>query len=154
MGSRRSECRGFDWQTTFRRYFPKRSKKLFHRNEVNIHKHRLLRLTDLLGCFTRMTKKLFIALCIAAPVAFALVRPIFVHSVSVAAAFAITGLVLAVVLLGWSIWKLSSDRRHVGFGFLSVFVCFCFSVVVADYFAAHEARQRQSAGTNFPQFSR
>ena len=95
-----------------------------------------------------MAKKLFIALCIAAPVAFALVRPIYPHSVSVAAVFAITGLVLAVVLLGWSIWKLFSDRRHVGFGFLSVLVCFCFLVVVADYFAAHRQRQRQSVGTN------
>jgi hypothetical protein len=102
----------------------------------------------------RMAKKLFIALCIAAPVACALVRPIFPHSVSVAAVFAITGLVFAVVLLGWSTWKLFSDRRHVGFGFASVFVCFCFLVVVADYFASHEVRQRQSAGTNVSQFSR
>ena len=101
-----------------------------------------------------MTKKLFIALCIAAPVAFALVRPIFAHSVSVAAVFAITGVVLAVVLLGWSIWKLFSDRRHVGFGFISVFVCFCFLIVVADYFAAHERRQMQSANTNVLQFTR
>ena len=101
-----------------------------------------------------MAKKGFITLCIAAPVAFALVRPIFPHSVSVAAAFAITGLVLAVVLLGWSVWKMFADRHHVGFGFLSLFVCFCFLVVVADYFAAHELRQRQSAGTNTSRFSR
>lgn len=91
-----------------------------------------------------MANKAFIALCIAAPVAFGLVRPIFAHSVSVAAVFAITGIVLGVVLLGWSMWKLFSDRRFVGFGFLSVFVCFCFLVVVADYFAAHVRRQRQS----------
>jgi hypothetical protein len=101
-----------------------------------------------------MAKKLFIALCIAAPVAFVFVRPIFSHSVTVAAVFAITGVVLAVALLGWSIWKLFRDRRLVGFGFVSVFVCFCFLVVVADYFAAHEQRQRQNAATNVLQFSR
>ena len=96
-----------------------------------------------------MAHKSFIALCIAAPVSFALVRPIFPHSVPVAAVFAITGLVLAVILLGWSIWKLFSDRRYVGFGFLSVFVCFCFLVVVADYFAAHHRRQQQTQGQLF-----
>jgi high-affinity Fe2+/Pb2+ permease len=101
-----------------------------------------------------MARKVFIALCIAAPVAFALVRPIFPHSTSVAAVFAVTGLVLAVVLLAWSIRKLFSDRRHVSFGFASVFVCFCFLVVVADYFAAHEQRQRQSSGTNVSRFSK
>jgi hypothetical protein len=101
-----------------------------------------------------MANKVFIALCIAAPVAFVLVRPIFPHSVSVAAVFAITAVVLAVVLLGWSIWRLFADRRHVGFGFVSVFVCFCFLVVVADYFAAHHRRQQQSSGTNVLQFSR
>jgi len=107
-----------------------------------------------LGGFTRMANKLFVTLCIAAPVAFALVRPIFPHSVSVAAVFAITGLILSVVLLGWSIRKLFSDRRRVMLGFGSVFVCFCFLVVVADYFAAHERRQRQTAGTNELQFSK
>jgi len=99
-----------------------------------------------------MAKKPFIALCIAAPVAFALVRPIFPRSVSVAALFAITGLVLSAILLGWSIRKLFSDRRRSVLGFGSVFVCFCFLVVVADYFAAHEQRRRQSGGTN--EFSR
>jgi len=93
----------------------------------------------------RMANKAFIALCIAAPAALTLVRPVFPHNVSVAAVFAITGLVLAVVLLGWSIWKLFSDHRHAGFGFVSVFVCFFFLVVVADYFAAHKRRQRQQS---------
>jgi uncharacterized membrane protein len=101
-----------------------------------------------------MPKKLFIALCIAAPVSFAMVRAIFPQSVSVAAVFAITGLVLSVVLLGWSIWNLFHHRRRAMLGFGSVLVCFCFLVVIADYFAAHEQRQRQSSGTNATEFTK
>ncbi len=97
---------------------------------------------------TRMVNRLFITLCIAGPVVLALVRPIYPHSPSVAAVFAITGLVLFVILLGWSVWKLFSDRRHVMIGFGAVFVSSCFLVVVADYFAAYEHGQRKSVGTN------
>lgn len=102
----------------------------------------------MIGDVTPMAKKLFIALSIAAPAAFAMVLLIFPQSISVAAVFMVTAHVLSVILLGWSIGNLFYHRRRAVLGLVSLLVCFCFFVVVADYFAAHEQRQRSSLGTN------
>jgi hypothetical protein len=101
-----------------------------------------------------MSKKLFVVLCVAAPFAFAIVRPIFPLSVSVAAICAGTGFLLSFVLLGWTIWNFFSHRDRALWGVGSLLVCFCFLVFVADIFAAHERRKQQSIATNAVEFSK
>jgi hypothetical protein len=96
-----------------------------------------------------MAKKLFIALCVAAPVAFAIARETFrPPSITIAGVLMVTGLVLSVLLFGWSVWNLFYHRRRATLGLASLLICFGYFVVLSDYFASHAARQRQSAGTN------
>ena len=101
-----------------------------------------------------LSKKLFIALCIAAPLVFAIAQQIFRRSVTVAGVFMATGFVLSVVLLGWLIWNLFYHRRRAMLGLGSLLVCFGYFAVLTDYFASHAHRQRQSADTNKTEFSK
>jgi len=96
-----------------------------------------------------MAKKLFIAFCLAAPLAFAVARETFrPPSVMISGAFMIAGVVLSVCVFGWSVWNLFYHRRRALLGLASLLVCFCYFVVLSDYFASHAYRQRQNEGTN------
>jgi hypothetical protein len=102
-----------------------------------------------------MAKKLFIALCIAAPLAFAIARETFrPPSITVSGVFMVSGLVLSLFVFGWSVWNLFYHRRRALLGLASLLVCFGYFAVLSDYFASHAYRQRQSLGTNAGDHSR
>jgi hypothetical protein len=95
-----------------------------------------------------MAKKAFLSLCAAAPAVLFIACVVFPWSASASAVLAITGILLSVALLGWSLCNLVRHWRRSLLGFASLLVCLCSSGVVADYLAVYHKYHSQNGQPN------
>ena len=85
----------------------------------------------------------FVGLSVAAPGAFLLFYPVYRWSGSLAFASMICGLILSLVLLGWSLWSLRHQPGRAVLGLIVCGYCFWQVLIIPGYVMAVKSQREQ-----------